>query len=182
MGDMQYDYLFKVFIIGDSGTGKSCIMQRFAENKYTGEFVSTIGVDFKIQTIETNDGKTCKLQIWDTAGQERFKTITSIYYRGAHGILVTFDITNEESFLNVPKWMHEVSRFANQDPCMILIGAKADLEDQRAVSKERAEAFAKERGMSYIETSSKENINIQKSFFDMADQMVESQNGGAFKP
>ena len=96
-------------LIGDSGVGKSCLLLRFADDTYTGTYISTIGVDFKIRTVEL-EGKTIKLQIWDTAGQERFRTITSSYYRGAHGIIVVYDVTDMESFEAVKGWIPEVSR------------------------------------------------------------------------
>mmetsp|Transcript_49208 Transcript_49208/g.71860 ORF Transcript_49208/g.71860 Transcript_49208/m.71860 type:complete len:109 (+) Transcript_49208:102-428(+) len=105
----EYDYLFKLLLIGDSGVGKSCLLLRFADDTYTESYISTIGVDFKIRTI-TQDSKTVKLQIWDTAGQERFRTITSSYYRGAHGIIVVYDVTDMESFNNVKQWLHEIDR------------------------------------------------------------------------
>ncbi|KAK1071653.1 ras GTPase, partial [Friedmanniomyces endolithicus] len=99
LNDLRYDYLFKLLLIGDSGVGKSCLLLRFADDTYTESYISTIGVDFKIRTIEL-DGKTVKLQIWDTAGQERFRTITSSYYRGAHCICVVYDVTDMDSFNN----------------------------------------------------------------------------------
>jgi len=107
----EYDYLFKLLLIGDSGVGKSCLLLRFADDTYTESYISTIGVDFKIRTIQL-DGKTIKLQIWDTAGQERFRTITSSYYRGAHGIIVVYDTTEAETFNNVKQWLHEIDRCA----------------------------------------------------------------------
>jgi Ras-related protein Rab-1A len=104
--DANYDYLFKILVIGDSAVGKSCLLMRFAEHSFTDNHISTIGVDFKIRTIDI-EGKDCKLQIWDTAGQDRFKNIISSYYRGAHGILVVYDISDLESFVNVKHWLQE---------------------------------------------------------------------------
>ena len=103
--------MFKLLLIGDSGVGKSCLLLRFADDTYTESYISTIGVDFKIRTIEL-DGKTIKLQIWDTAGQERFRTITSSYYRGAHGIIIVYDVTDRDSFDSVKYWMQEVDHLA----------------------------------------------------------------------
>jgi small GTP-binding protein len=119
-------------LIGDSGVGKSCLLLRFADDTYTESFISTIGVDFKIRTIEL-EGKTVKLQIWDTAGQERFRTITSSYYRGAHGIIVVYDITDAESFANVRMWLKEVERYGSEGVCKLLVGNKSDLTGRRAV-------------------------------------------------
>uniref|UniRef100_A0A0M3ICE7 Ras-related protein Rab-1A n=1 Tax=Ascaris lumbricoides TaxID=6252 RepID=A0A0M3ICE7_ASCLU len=126
------DYLFKLLLIGDSGVGKSCLLLRFADDTYTESYISTIGVDFKIRTIEL-DGKTIKLQIWDTAGQERFRTITSSYYRGAHGIIVVYDITDQESFNNVKQWLQEIDRYACENVNKLLVGNKCDLTSKRAV-------------------------------------------------
>merc|ERR1711935_1177841 len=116
-------YLFKVLLIGNSGVGKSSLLLRFADDVFHDNFMPTIGVDFKIRTIDV-DGKTIKLQIWDTAGQERFKTITSSYYKGAHGIIVTYDITDRDSFAKVSEWMSEVDKHANENISRILVGNK----------------------------------------------------------
>ncbi|XP_052023495.1 ras-related protein Rab-35 isoform X3 [Apodemus sylvaticus] len=114
----DYDHLFKLLIIGDSGVGKSSLLLRFADNTFSGSYITTIGVDFKIRTVEIN-GEKVKLQIWDTAGQERFRTITSTYYRGTHGVIVVYDVTSAESFVNVKRWLHEINQNCD-DVCRIL--------------------------------------------------------------
>ncbi|KAL8554034.1 hypothetical protein ACS0TY_002317 [Phlomoides rotata] len=131
----EYDYLFKLLLIGDSSVGKSCLLLRFADDSYVDSYISTIGVDFKIRTVEL-DGKTIKLQIWDTAGQERFRTITSSYYRGAHGIIIVYDVTEMESFNNVKQWLNEIDRYANDSVCKLLVGNKCDLVESKVVSTE----------------------------------------------
>eukprot|EP00258_Populus_trichocarpa_P042364 XP_024458383.1 GTP-binding protein YPTM2 [Populus trichocarpa] len=150
----EYDYLFKLLLIGDSGVGKSCLLLRFADGSYLDSYISTIGVDFKIRTVE-QDGKTMKLQIWDTAGQERFRTITSSYYRGAHGIIVVYDVTDQESFNNVK----------------LLVGNKSDLTANKVVSYETAKAFADEIGIPFIETSAKNSTNVEQAFMAMATEI-----------
>merc|ERR1712199_136064 len=137
----EYDYLFKLLLIGDSGVGKSCLLLRFADDTYAESYISTIGVDFKIRTIQL-DGKTIKLQIWDTAGQERFRTITSSYYRGAHGIIVVYDITDADSFGNVKQWLEEIQRYACEGVNKLMVGNKCDLASKRKVEKKAAEEFA----------------------------------------
>merc|ERR1712166_916991 len=129
---MGYDYLFKLLLIGDSGVGKSCLLLRFADDTYTETYISTIGVDFKIRTVEI-DGKVIKLQIWDTAGQERFRTITSSYYRGAHGIIVVYDVTDEDSFTAVQRWLSEIDRYCHEHVNKMLVGNKCDLHQKKVV-------------------------------------------------
>jgi Ras-related protein Rab-1A len=170
--DPEYDYLWKLLLIGDSGVGKSCLLLRFADNTYTEHYISTIGVDFKLRTIQDN-GKTIKLQIWDTAGQERFRTITSSYYRGAHGIIVVYDISDSVSFNNVKQWLQEIDRYACESVTKLLVGNKSDLdaEGKRAVSYETAKDLAEGLGLSLIETSAKDATNVEKCFMKMASEI-----------
>ncbi|GAY62143.1 hypothetical protein CUMW_215480 [Citrus unshiu] len=163
----EYDYLFKLLLIGDSGVGKSCLLLRFADDSYLESYISTIGVDFKIRTVE-QDGKTIKLQIWDTAGQERFRTITSSYYRGAHGIIVVYDVTDQESFNNVKQWLNEIDRYASENVNKLLVGNKCDLTANKVVSYETAKAFADEIGIPFMETSAKSATNVEQAFMAMA--------------
>merc|ERR1739848_825252 len=163
----EYDYLFKLVLIGDSGVGKSCLLLRFADDTYTESHISTIGVDFKIRTIQL-DGKTIKLQIWDTAGQERFRTITSSYYRGAHGIIVVYDTTDLESFNNVKQWLHEIDRYASENVNKLLVGNKSDLTSKREVSFDQGKEFADSLGIEFLETSAKTSTNVEQAFLTMA--------------
>ncbi|KAI8077819.1 ras family-domain-containing protein [Halteromyces radiatus] len=163
----SYDYLIKLLLIGDSGVGKSCLLLRFSDDSFTPSFITTIGIDFKIRTIEL-DGKRIKLQIWDTAGQERFRTITTAYYRGAMGILLVYDVTDERSFGNVRNWFSNIEQHANEGVNKILIGNKCDMEDKRVVTKEQGEALANELGIQFMETSAKANIGVEEAFFDLA--------------
>ncbi|CAE7792191.1 RAB1A, partial [Symbiodinium microadriaticum] len=124
----------------------------------------------KIRTVEL-DGKTIKLQIWDTAGQERFRTITSSYYRGAHGIIVVYDVTDAESFNNVKQWLHEIDRYASENVNKLLVGNKSDLTSKRAVTFEQGKEFADSLGIEFLETSAKNATNVEKAFMTMAAQI-----------
>jgi len=182
MAAPEYDYLFKLLLIGDSGVGKSCLLLRFADDTYTESYISTIGVDFKIRTIEL-DGKTIKLQIWDTAGQERFRTISSTYYRGAHGIIVVYDITNMVSFDNVKRWLTEIDKYARENVNKLLVGNKMDLDTVadgdksaalgglRQVSTEKGKAFANNLEIPFLETSAKAGTFVDTAFLMMAHEI-----------
>lgn len=166
----EYDYLFKLLLIGDSGVGKSCLLLRFADDSYLESYISTIGVDFKIRTVEL-EGKTIKLQIWDTAGQERFRTITSSYYRGAHGIIIVYDVTDKDSFDNVKQWLNEIDRYASENVNKLLVGNKSDLTAKRAVDTQQAQAYADEIGIPFLETSAKNASNVEEAFMLMAKEI-----------
>ncbi|KAL4238220.1 Ras-related protein Rab-1A [Mactra antiquata] len=134
---LENDYLFKVLIIGDAGAGKSCLLLRYSDNVFSDSYISTIGVDFKIRTLEM-DGKIVKLNMWDTAGQERFRTITQTFYRGAHGILLVFDLTDMESFQHLQQWYSDANKWCQTNVSKLLIGAKSDMTNKRVVSYEMA--------------------------------------------
>lgn len=172
------DYLFKLLLIGDSGVGKSCLLLRFADDTYTESYISTIGVDFKIRTIEL-DGKTIKLQIWDTAGQERFRTITSSYYRGAHGIIVVYDVTDQESYANVKQWLQEIDRYASENVNKLLVGNKSDLTTKKVVDNTTAKEFADSLGVPFLETSAKNATNVEQAFMTMAAEIKKRMGPGA---
>jgi len=163
----DYDLLYKLLIIGDSGVGKSCLLLRFSDDIFTDSFISTIGVDFKIRTLEIN-GQKVKLQIWDTAGQERFRTITSSYYRGAHGIIVVYDVTNQKSYDDIEKWLKEIDTFAGQHVQKLLVGNKCDLVNDRVIPVEQGKALADKLGIPFIETSAKSATNVDAAFEQMA--------------
>ncbi|OHT15521.1 Ras-related protein RABD1 [Tritrichomonas foetus] len=156
----------EVLIIGDSAVGKSCLLIQFADQTFSDNYVSTIGVDFKIRTIESG-GRQVKLQIWDTAGQERFQSITANYYHGSHAIAVVYDITNRQSFENVRKWLTEVDKLANPLVCKLIVGNKADLEDKRVVSRSEGQNLADGFGIPFIETSAKTAYNVKDMFNQM---------------
>ena len=170
----DYDYLFKLVLIGDSGVGKSCLLLRFADDSFTDSYISTIGVDFRFRTVNI-DMKTVKLQIWDTAGQERFRTITSAYYRGAHGIIMVYDVTNYESFEHVEEWLNEVNRHASESTLKLLVGNKADLQDDKKVRSEEAAKFAETLSISFLETSAKNATNVEAAFLTMAKQLIQAK-------
>ncbi|CAJ0909153.1 9971_t:CDS:2 [Entrophospora sp. SA101] len=149
--------------------GKSCLLLRFADDTYTESYISTIGVDFKIRTIDL-EGKTVKLQIWDTAGQERFRTITSSYYRGAHGIIVVYDVTDPDTFTNVKQWLQEIDRYACEGVNKLLVGNKNDLANKKAVEYSVAK-FADQLSIPFLETSAKNATNVEQAFLTMAKQI-----------
>ncbi|CAN1236259.1 Ras-related protein RABD1 [Linum grandiflorum] len=166
----EYDYLFKLLLIGDSSVGKSCLLLRFADDSYVDSYISTIGVDFVSLCLLLNRLVGFVFQ-WDTAGQERFRTITSSYYRGAHGIIIVYDVTDMESFNNVKQWLNEIDRYANDTVCKLLVGNKCDLVENKVVDTQTAKALADELGIPFLETSAKDSINVEQAFLTMAAEI-----------
>jgi len=178
--DSDFDYLFKILVIGESGVGKSAILLRFAENTFSETFMSTVGVDFKIKKVNVRD-KVLKLQIWDTAGQERFRNIMASFYRGAHGILLVFDVTDPGSFLKVKYWLEQIKGHAPESTVVLLVGNKCDDASRRQVDAKEAQAFADKLDLKYCETSAKEGNGVAKAFTDLATQILEAAIAGKIK-
>lgn len=159
----EYDYLFKVVLIGDSGVGKSNLLSRFTRNEFNLESKSTIGVEFATKAIQV-DTKIVKAQIWDTAGQERYRAITSAYYRGAVGALLVYDISKKITFENVERWLKELTDHAEPNIVIMLVGNKSDLRHKRAVPTEDAMAFAERNNLAFIETSALDATGVDEAF------------------
>jgi Ras-related protein Rab-1A len=159
----EYNCLYKILLIGDSGVGKSTIMTKFTHDKFSEVYVSTIGVDFSIKNVEY-ENLHYKLQIWDTAGQERFKSITSHYYRGSHCCLVVFSLTDLESFHNVGNWINNVHKLGNSDVLIILVGTKSDIKHLSEITPDMIYSLKKQENIEYFETSSKYGHNINELF------------------
>jgi len=172
----NYQYIFKLILIGDSGVGKSCILQRYMKHSFEESYKCTIGVDFLMKSIVIN-GQTVKLQLWDTAGQEKYKSMVSSYYRGANVALIVFDITNHKSFDNLPLWIENFYKNGPEQKNIILIGNKNDLVNQRQVTQEEAEAFSETNNMMYFETSAKDGNNIDYVFNYAAERLLEFYGG-----
>ncbi|KAF5908141.1 ras-related protein Rab-3D-like isoform X2, partial [Clarias magur] len=161
--DQNFDYMFKLLIIGNSSVGKTSFLFRYADDSFTSAFVSTVGIDFKVKTVFRNN-KRIKLQIWDTAGQERYRTITTAYYRGAMGFLLMYDITNQDSYSAVQDWATQIKTYSWDNAQVILVGNKSDLEDDRIIPTEDSKRLADELGFQFFEASAKDNINVKQVF------------------
>ncbi|KAM3145992.1 hypothetical protein pb186bvf_001970 [Paramecium bursaria] len=171
---MQKEYVFKILLIGDSEVGKSSLLFRFADDNFNEQFLPTIGVDFKVRTLSCQ-GNEVKLQIWDTAGQEKFRKIISSYYKGAQGILIVFDITNRQSFINVSNWIEELKKHPVEGVSKVLVGSKLDLEQKREVSTIEAQTLAQELNIAYIETSNQSSLNIEWPFVRIVEELLQKQ-------
>jgi len=170
----DYDFLIKVIVAGNSGVGKSSLLQQYVDKTFTDQFIATIGVDFKIKSTMLKSGKKAKLQLWDTAGQERFRSIVASYWRGADGVLLVFDVTERASFDAVKTWAEDIDRYARPAVQKILIGNKSDMERKRVVSYEEANNLARRLGIVYFETSAKSSNGVQDAFEAISNQVAEN--------
>ena len=165
----------KYLVVGDSGVGKTCMLIRYCEDNFQSDYLSTIGVDFKIKRIQLGETQ-ATLNIWDTAGQERFRNITKSFYKGAHGIILTYAINDAVSFNHVESWIDQIRDNGNADTDMILVGAKADMEHERKVSRKQAEALAQRYEIGFVEISAKEDSNVKKVFEMLTNRVLQKQS------
>mmetsp|Transcript_138055 Transcript_138055/g.239999 ORF Transcript_138055/g.239999 Transcript_138055/m.239999 type:complete len:223 (-) Transcript_138055:294-962(-) len=179
--DPEYNFLFKVVLIGDSGVGKSNLMTRYTSDEFSVESPSTIGVEFMTKGLKI-EGRDVKVQIWDTAGQERFRAISRSIYHGAKGAMLVYDQTNQQTFDNIPTWLNELVSHVSPSTVIMLIGNKCDLEHLRAVKKEVAQKFAESERLLFLETSALDTTNVDKAFEWLVTEIFKSVNSGGSQP
>ncbi|CAG5867058.1 unnamed protein product [Menidia menidia] len=213
MTDGDYDYLIKLLALGDSGVGKTTFLYRYTDNKFNPKFITTVGIDFREKRVTgllglqyqaytaanpngTTAGKTFKvhLQLWDTAGQERFRSLTTAFFRDAMGFLLMFDLTSQQSFLNVRNWMSQLQANAYcENPDIVLVGNKADLADQREVQEKQAKELADKYGqvyfshtgfrvIPYFETSAATGADVDKAVITLLDLVMKRMEQCVDKP
>ena len=170
-GGSVFDRNVKVLLLGDSGVGKTALMVRFTDNKFTPTFVSTVGIDFKYAMMRLGE-KRVRLEIWDTAGQERFKSITTSYLRGAQGILVCYDVTDRKTFARVDAWLQDVQQYAELSVDRVLVGTKCDMDASRSVLSEEGQALAAAHGMPFFEVSAKTEVRVAAPFEAVAKAVL----------
>ena len=168
----NFDYLFKLMIIGNASVGKTSFLIRYSDDYFTSAFVSTVGIDFKLKTVFRND-KIIKLQVWDTAGQERYRAITKAYYREAMGFVLMYDITNENSYKAAADWAQQIKTYSWGIAQVVLVGNKCDMVEKRVVTYEQGKDLAESLGFAFFETSAKDNINVQTAFDKLIDVIWE---------
>mmetsp|Transcript_1954 Transcript_1954/g.3627 ORF Transcript_1954/g.3627 Transcript_1954/m.3627 type:complete len:224 (+) Transcript_1954:375-1046(+) len=168
----DYDYLFKLVLVGDSGVGKTCLLSQYRRGEFNYDTKHTIGVEFATKELQVQ-GKTIKCQIWDTAGQERYRAITKAYYRGAVAALLVYDITDRETFTNLKRWLSEVQSHADRDIKLMVVGNKSDMEDSRAVSPDEGRAFAEQHNLYFVEASALKGDAVSYAFESLVEKVFE---------
>ena len=182
----EYDMMFKILLLGDSGVGKSSLLLRYTKNQFSADMRATIGVEFGVKFIKIDDLQ-LKVQIWDTAGMERYRAMTSAYYKGAKGVIIVYDVCRKKSFENIDKWIDDFKSKADEDSIILVIGNKSDLKDRREVDIEEAKLKAEKNKMAFMETSAKNNDNVHKAFLTLFEEIIKkykekNNSGGYGKP
>ena len=171
--DSDFDYTIKILVVGDSTVGKTNFIRMFIENKFNQNYMTTSGIDLKTSNIEIKNKK-IRVQLWDTAGQEKYRAITTNLFLKVQGVLIVYDITNEETFNNLKSWVKSIKDECGKQMQMLIVGNKNDLEEQRVIDKNIATEYAKEEKLEYIETSSKTGDNIQKAITLLCEKILDN--------
>ena len=168
---MADETVYKVLLLGDTTVGKTCFLMKYTDKTFQDIHMATIGLDYRLKTMKLKSGKDIKLQIWDTAGQDRFRAITKNYYKGSHGIILIYDVTNLQTFENVKNWVSQIREEAANNVVIYIAANKIDMEAERKVSKQEGESLAQELGFPFMETSAKSGININETFEDLVERI-----------
>ena len=163
--------IYKTLILGDTTVGKTCFLLKYTDKTFQEAHLATIGLDYRLKTMKLKNGKEIKLQIWDTAGQDRFRAITRNYYKGSHGILLLYEVTNVKSFENIKTWVSSIREEASKDVVVYILGNKIDNAKNRKVETEEGKELAEELGFPFMETSAKNNINVSETFEDLVERI-----------
>ena len=167
------DIIFKILMLGDSEVGKYCFLMRYSDNVFVENYITTIGLDYKLKTIKLDSGKVIKVQLWDTAGQDKYRTIAKNYYKGSHGILLLYDTTKMSSFENIREWIQDIRQEVSPKSIIFLIGNKIDLTEQRKIAKEQGEELAEEFKIPFFEASAKSGENVDEVFKALYEKIIE---------
>ena len=168
---MSEETVYKVLLLGDTTVGKTCFLMKYTDKTLQDIHMATIGLDYRLKTMKLKSGKDIKLQIWDTAGQDRFRAITKNYYKGSHGIILIYDVTNLQTFENVKNWVNQIREEASTKVVIYIAANKIDMETERKVTKQEGESLAQELGFPFMETSAKSGININETFEDLVERI-----------
>jgi len=171
------NFKLKVLLTGAAAVGKTSLVQRFIKNRFAANYKLTVGVDILTKDVEFKQGEVATLSIWDIGGQQRFEFIRSTFYKGAAGALLVFDLTREQTYIEVRKWLTEIRQFAGQDIPFVLIGNKYDLLEDvgEVIDRDEARALAESEGSIYIETSAKTGINVDEAFTELTRRIIEKR-------
>lgn len=160
----------KILILGDSSVGKSSILMRYTENTFNTNMATTVGIDYKLKKIKVDDVE-LKLQIWDTAGQEKYRSLAQNYYKNSMGVLLVFDVTEEDTFDNVRNWVRQIKNHAGENICKVLIANKADLTEERVIQTDQIKELSSDINMEAFECSAKTGMNIEAAFLHLAKEI-----------
>jgi small GTP-binding protein len=171
--DSKRDHIYKILLLGDSSVGKTCLLLRYSEDKFIDNHITTIGLDYRLKIVNISPQTNVRLQLWDSAGQDRFKAITKNYYKGAHGIVLVYDITSEQSFLNIKNWISQIREYTDGVK-IVLVGNKIDIPQIRTVNYDQGVRLAKEYRIKFYECSAKNNIGVNDVFSQLVEEIYES--------